>query len=167
MRVVLVRHGEAVDGHQAGSDAVRYLTAAGRRTVRQVGGALAERGIVPTRIYTSPLVRAVQTAEILAGAADLDGPVEVWPPLAGGTTAQALEILETGVADQPSETVVLVGHEPSMRTMAGHLTGLGRFPGFRTAGACVIDYDAGRGAFQWVLDPKTLAVIDTVDDLYP
>lgn len=166
MRVVLVRHAEAVDGHQVGSDAVRYLTDAGRRAARQVGRTLGEHGVAPTRIYTSPLVRAVQTAEILAGAAELDGPVAVWSPLAGGTTAQALSIL-----DEPSlgddETVMLVGHEPSIRTMAGHLTGLGRFPGFRTAGACVIAYDSGRGSFQWVLDPRSLTVIDTVDDLYP
>lgn len=166
MRVVLVRHAEAVDSHHVASDAVRYLTDGGRRTARRVGAALVERGVVPTRIYTSPLVRAVQTAEILAAAADLDGPVEVWPPLAGGTTAQALGVLDNGHIED-AETVLLVGHEPSIRTMAGHLTGLGRFPGFRTSGACVIRYDDGRGAFQWVLDPKTLSVFDTVDELYP
>lgn len=166
MRVVLVRHAEAVDGHEVGSDAVRYLTDNGRRSVRRVGAALVEHGVVPTRIYTSPLVRAVQSAEVLAAAAGLDGPVVVWPALAGGTTAQALSVLEAPelVAD---DTVMLVGHEPSIRTMAGHLTGLGRFPGFRTAGACVIRWDGGRGSFQWVLDPRTLTIIDTVDDLYP
>jgi len=103
---------------------------------------------------------------VLAGAAGLDGPVAVWPPLAGGTTAQALSVLDSPELSD-DDTVMLVGHEPSIRTMAGHLTGLGRFPGFRTAGACVVRWEAGQGSFQWVLDPKTLTLIDTVDDLYP
>lgn len=164
MRVVLVRHGEAIDSHEVSSDSVRYLTARGRRTVRSVGAALVEHGVRLGRIYTSPLVRAVQTAEILAGASGLEGPVEVWAPLAGGTTAQALGALERSAAD---DVVALVGHEPSIRTMAAHLTGFGRFPGFRTGGACVIDWREGGGSFQWALEPRSLVRIDVVDDLTP
>lgn len=146
------------------SDALRYLTPAGRRTVRRVGAALDEHGIVFSRIFTSPLVRAVQTAEILATSSDLEGPVEVWPALAGGTTAHALAALEHA---GDGDVVALVGHEPSIRTMAAHLTGFERFPPFRTGGACVIDVRAGTGSFQWVLDPKRLERIDVVDDLIP
>ncbi len=164
MRVVLVRHGEAVDPYEVASDAVRYLTAKGRRTVRRVGAELTVQGVELTRIFTSPLVRAVQTAEILADKSGLEGPVEVWAPLAGGTTAQALSALERAA---PEDVVALVGHEPSIRTMAAHLTGFGRFPGFRTGGACVIDWREGGGSFQWALDPKTLARVDVVDDLVP
>lgn len=164
MRVVLVRHGEAVDTHAVSSDAVRYLTARGRRAVRQVGAALVEHGVSLTRIYTSPLVRAVQTAEILAGAVGLEGPVEVWAPLAGGTTAHALAALDHALED---DVVALVGHEPSIRTMAAHLTGFARFPGFRTGGACIVDWRGDAGSFQWALDPKTLARIDVLDDLMP
>ena len=164
MRVALVRHGEAIDAHAVSSDALRYLTPSGRRTVRRVGAALAEHGVVLGRIFTSPLVRAVQTAEILASASDLEGPVEVWPALAGGSTAQALAALGHAADD---ETVALVGHEPSIRVMAAHLTGFDRFPGFRTGGVCIVDVREGVGSFQWALDPKRLERIDVVDDLFP
>ena len=164
MRVVLVRHGEAIDSHAVASDMLRFLTPNGRRTVRRVGDALVEHGVAVTRIFTSPLVRAVQTAEILAGASGLEGPVEVWTPLAGGTTAQALSCLDHAA---PDDVVALVGHEPSIRTMAAHLTGFERFPGFRTGGVSVIDRRDGGGSFQWALDPRTLERVDTVDDMIP
>jgi phosphohistidine phosphatase SixA len=107
-------------------------------------------------------VRAVQTGEILAGDGRFDGPVEVHSPLAGGTTAGALAVLDH-VGDDA--VVFLVGHEPLIRSMAARLVGFDRFPPFRTAGACLVSWSDGRGAFQWMLDPRSLTRIETVDDV--
>ncbi len=161
MRVVLIRHGEASDPH-ASSDGSRYLTRRGREVSASVAQGLAARGIVPTHIYTSPLVRAVQTAEILAHAIAYPGPVVVHDPLVpGSTTARALAILDPHA---PEHVVALVTHEPTVRALAGHLSGLGgAFPGFRTSGAAVIDVDDGEGALVGRFDPSTMSWRDPSD----
>lgn len=158
MRIVLIRHGEAVDGRLAPDDARRWLTDAGRRTVRSVGRTLANLDLSFTCIYTSPLVRAVQTAEILAATQPaFDGPIEVHAALSSdeGTTAQALTPLDHAREDS---VLVMVTHMPKVEVLAGHLAGTARFPAFRTSAACLIDVEQGRGAFQWMLDPETLAI---------
>ena len=66
MRVTLIRHAEA--GDDAPRDESRALTVRGRADARRLGRALARRGVRFTLIVTSPLVRAVQTAEIVAAA---------------------------------------------------------------------------------------------------
>src|SRR5712691_7627004 len=70
IRIYLVRHGIAVDPSEKGTldDDSRPLTAKGRRRFRRLARAFAQLGEIPDFTFTSPLVRAVQTAEILAGA---------------------------------------------------------------------------------------------------
>ena len=156
MRVLLVRHGEAVDIDAAPTEHLRWLTDAGRRTVTRVGQALAELQLEYTNIYSSPLVRALQTAEILASTGPgFYGPVEVHPPLSSneGTTAQALAPLDHAT---DGDLVVLVSHMPKVGALAGHLCQTTRIPPFRTGSACLIRLDAGRGIFEWTMDPDTL-----------
>src|SRR3954454_19227400 len=64
MRVTLIRHGEA--GDDAPRDELRSLTLRGRAAVARVGRSLRRRGGDFTIIVSSPLVRALQTAEIIA-----------------------------------------------------------------------------------------------------
>lgn len=163
MRVLFVRHGPAIDPRGASFDEARWLTAEGRRRVRRVAGALVELDVAPTAIYASHLVRAVQTAEILAAAQPgFDSPVEVLPALSPerGTTAQALAPL-----DEASNDAVLffVGHEPKIRALAGHLTGVGGFPAFKAGAACLVTSDGHSGRFEWMMDPETLALARSLD----
>ena len=69
MQLYLVRHGIAVDGGEAMPDGSRGLTDKGRRRFHRTARAFGKLGHKLDLILTSPLVRAVQTAEILAGAA--------------------------------------------------------------------------------------------------
>lgn len=165
MRVLLIRHGEASDPH-ASADGSRHLTLRGRELSAEVARALSRLGVAPTHLYTSPLVRAVQTAEIVAHAVGHPGPVVTHDPLVPhGSSARALSILQRhGDAD----VVAFVTHEPIVRALAGHLTGMGgAFPGFRTSGAALIHIDdQGRGALLGRLDPSTLTWRDP-DDLDP
>src|SRR6267143_1996147 len=68
MQLYLVRHGIAVDGGEAIPDGSRGLTDKGRRRFHKTARAFGKLGHRLDLILTSPLVRAVQTAEILAGA---------------------------------------------------------------------------------------------------
>src|SRR5271155_3406021 len=71
VRLYIMRHGPAEDHAASGRDFDRALTASGRERVRDVARALVEGGEAPLVILTSPLVRALQTAEIVAGVVQL------------------------------------------------------------------------------------------------
>ena len=97
MRVLLMRHGQAVDSRAASSDHDRWLTNEGRRTATTVGERLSRMDLRYACVYTSPLVRAVQTAEsLVAMQPGFDGPLRVHRALSTeeGTTAQALAPLD-------------------------------------------------------------------------
>ena len=158
MRVLLVRHAEAVDTHSATTDHDRWLTDEGRRTATQVGRALVGLELAYSHIYTSPLVRAVQTAEVLAAThPDFDGPLEVRRALSvdQGSAAQALEPLER--ADDDS-LIVMVTHMPKISVLATYLGQLASPPSFRTCSVCLLRIHDGEGRLEWMLDPRTLAL---------
>lgn len=156
MRLLLVRHGEAVDSGPTVSDHDRWLTDGGRRTVTTVGELLTRMDLHYTSILTSPLVRAVQTAEILAAMQPgFDGPVRVHRALASdeGTTAQALEPIEGA---DPDDLIVMVSHMPKVGVLAAHLGRLAHAPAFGTSSVCLLEVADGRGRVEWMLDPRTL-----------
>jgi len=155
MQVLLVRHAAAVDSGSARTDYERWLTDDGRRTMIQVGEALTAMGLLYSRAYTSPLVRAVQTAEILAATQPgFDGPLEVLSALSTeeGSAAQALAPLGEAAAE---DLIVMVTHMPKVGVLAAHLGQLATAPSFRTASACLLRLDGGQGRIEWMLDPDT------------
>jgi phosphohistidine phosphatase len=156
MRLLLMRHGEAVDSHVVLSDHDRWLTEAGRRTVTTIGEMLSRMDLHYDCVYTSPLVRAVQTAEILAAVQPgFDGPLRVHPALSTeeGTTAQALEPLEDAAED---DVIVMVSHMPKVGVLAAHLGRLAHALSFGTSSVCCLSIEDGRGRAEWMLDPRTL-----------
>ena len=68
VKLILVRHAAAVERGGGVPEDYRYLTPEGRIYFRKTAGTMAGRGIAPDLILTSPLLRAVQTADILAEA---------------------------------------------------------------------------------------------------
>ena len=82
MDLFLIRHAHAIDGDRMRDDD-RPLSKDGRKQALDVGGALAKQKVRLQRIVTSPLVRAVQTAELLCEAFGLSS-VEVHPALVPG-----------------------------------------------------------------------------------
>jgi phosphohistidine phosphatase len=152
VQILVVRHGDAIDGNLASTDAVRHLTAEGRDTTRAVGAKIRER-VTVTAIYTSPLVRAVQTAELLAAAVGFAGMIAANDALVpGGSIGRAVSVLDDHADDA---VVMFVSHEPTVRALSGHLSGLGdAFPGFRTSGVALIERDPKKLIAR--LDPGTL-----------
>ena len=121
MDVFLIRHADAIDETLELRDPMRHLTAHGRAQATALGDRLRWFDCTPTHIWTSPLVRAVQTAELVATALDSKLPVEVKPGLAPGqpsrTTLAALRAL-------PEDAVaLLVGHEPGISAIGTLLLG--------------------------------------------
>jgi phosphohistidine phosphatase len=153
MRIYLVRHAEAVDRVPGMPDAARSLTARGRVTFRELSGRFRETGAAPSRILTSPFVRAVQTAEILSEAIRYDGEVVVAPQLSPGFDVEGLDaILEVC---HGAREVALVGHEPDLGILLTRLLSLPRGFTMRKGSIAAIDLpDAGnrhRAVFAWLL----------------
>lgn len=114
-----MRHAHAVPETSDLPDACRYLSEEGRRHVREATAWLARQRDRPSLIVTSPIARAVQTAEIAAAALELDRIVVVralTSPI--GSARQAADWLTR----QP-EPVLAVGHEPTISGVAACLTG--------------------------------------------
>ena len=153
MKVLIMRHGEAVGLGAIAVDAHRYLTDHGRQTTSRVGAVLRDLGHVPTHLYTSPLVRAVQTAELVAAALGHGGPIPSLPPLRpGGDVSHALGILDH---HGPEDVVGLVSHEPTVSAMASQLMGI-RYSGFPTSGVAVFEGNARGASLLGRLDPVSL-----------
>jgi phosphohistidine phosphatase len=122
--LVIVRHAEAASGEP---DELRPLTAAGRETARVLGQRLADDGLVPDAVLTSPLLRARETGQELARPAGLDP--EPDERLAPGATAEAVR----AAAEERGQTVVVVGHQPDCSRIAAALGG-GEEPAFPPGG---------------------------------
>ena len=152
MRILLVRHADAVSETSALPDEYRYLSPAGRHQVRELGALLADAALELGAVVTSPLVRAVQTAELVVRWLDWAGSIEATHFLApGGTSARATaEWLARCAEALAGATLVAVGHEPSMSHLVGLLTGGGSVPSLRKAEACFIE----DGALRWRLEPS-------------
>ena len=120
-----MRHGPAEDSAATGRDADRALTPSGRDRVRGVAQALVEADEAPGHLVSSPLVRALQTAEIMAASvftkpADRDGSVDVRRELAPG--GDAVELVRSLHAAK-RKRVMLVGHEPDLTELITKLVG--------------------------------------------
>jgi len=153
LRVTLIRHAEA--GDDAPRDDARTLTVRGRADARRLGRVLARRGIRFTTIVTSPLVRAVQTAEIVAAATDYRGRMAATdllvPEGAPGDVVALLSKLDKSAA----KSVALVAHEPILSAIAAALTGKSRYPALRKAEALRIRLPEGpatTGSLRWRVD---------------
>jgi phosphohistidine phosphatase len=110
MIIHIIRHAQAIERAAQIDDEHRYLTCRGRKRFRDVAVALKELAIRPEVIFTSPKIRAVQTADILAEKLGFSGEVLVAAALGEDFTSAALRDLL--VAQSPVKELVLVGHEP-------------------------------------------------------
>lgn len=155
----LVRHGLAEDrGDAWPDDTKRPLTEQGITRMRKSARGLVSLGVTFDAILVSPLIRARQTAEILAAAFDSRPPLVTVDALAPGGTWQALS---TELARHARRTrVALVGHEPGIGELAARLIGARRPIEFKKGAICRIDVDAlpptGPGELRWFLTPRVL-----------
>ena len=155
MKLYFLRHATASDF--AASDEERELTNEGREEARIAGKALAKLGVKPARIVSSPLLRAQQTAEIVAKV--LDSEVEILDELTNDTpTSRLLKAVKA--AGEAKETV-LVGHMPSLAGHVAHLIRAGSGEGLALGKGSVAlvetgELKAGTGELRWLMRQKQL-----------
>jgi phosphohistidine phosphatase len=129
VRIYLVRHAEAAPGEP---DELRALTPDGRRAARDLGDRLANEGVRPDAVISSPLLRARETAAEIGRALGVEP--EADDRLGSGATADGLRELVEG----RGEMVVAVGHQPDCGRIAAEL-GDGVEPPFPPAGVVVLE----------------------------
>ncbi len=163
MRLVLLRHAPAEprDPVHWPDDLARPLTPRGVSRMRRAAAGLArlERGI--ERVYSSPAVRCVESARLLALALGLrDEPARLDALLPG---AAPLESVRQLAREHAASAVALVGHEPELSEFASAL--LGVRPGsisFKKAGACALELAADgplAAKLRWWLPPAALRAV--------
>lgn len=161
MKLFLIRHAHPIE-HETKTvttDDLRFLSAKGRRIANGFFRAISGKLDPVDMIFTSPLIRAVQTAEILAGAIGYSGDVELanelrneWHP---GTLLALIE------QNSSLNGIALVGHVPRMDILLRTLCKDERsFPGFAKCGTAIIDYDTSThaGSLLEYTDPSAQAI---------
>jgi phosphohistidine phosphatase len=122
MKLIIVRHAEAVERSADIREEGRYLTPEGRLSFRKTAEIMKDKGINPDLILTSPLLRAVQTADILAETISYNGPLIATDDLAPGFDIEELRQLLKTFKD--AREIVLVGHEPDLGGIVASLLSL-------------------------------------------
>jgi phosphohistidine phosphatase len=160
MLLYLLRHGVAIDREdpECPPDPERFLTREGVEKTRQVARGLRKLGVKPDLILSSPLVRAVQTAEIAA--AELSYPKE---------KIRRTELLEPDgdpaelmkeISGWKKEEVLCAGHAPQLDEMIAHAVGVrAAFTSLKKAGAACLEFHspaASRATLLWLMSPKVL-----------
>jgi phosphohistidine phosphatase len=166
MKLLVIRHGVAGTRDEwAGTgrpDTHRPLTEEGRKKMRRAARGL--RAVVPRIdvLASSPLVRATQTAEIVAaeyGDLPFDAIAELSPE------RRPDELLGWLRSQKPGTTVAVVGHEPHLGFLAGWLLTARNdsFVDFRKGGAVLLEFDdppaGGNAVLAWALTPRQLRTL--------
>lgn len=182
MKLLLVRHGPAADrrawGAQGKDDRKRPLTEEGVERTRKAATGLARLVDGPDVVASSPYVRAMETARIVAealgesggegrreagrGRGAVGGAREPERVDALAHDADPRDLLPWLEQRSGASLVVAVGHEPQLGRLATWLlSGADRpFLGLRKAGACLLDLgddpQPGRARLLWLVEPSQL-----------
>jgi phosphohistidine phosphatase len=111
MRVYFVRHAEALEGT---NDALRPLSKYGRQQSKAIGQFIAGVGVTFDAAFSSPLVRARETAQIILPITNKEAPLELeFSDMLLNETG-SVEFLKWLAGFKSANHVLLVGHNPSM-----------------------------------------------------
>jgi phosphohistidine phosphatase len=158
----IMRHGISVSRGTTAfpSDDERPLTPEGKRKMKEIGRGLARLCFKPDWVISSPLIRARQTAVLVAEILSPNVPLDCSDALRPrGSLDSLLELL--GTHPERRRTIV-VGHETDLSQMAASLIGASRHAhlGLKKGGCCLIRFEHNPpqppGELIWWLTPRIL-----------
>lgn len=158
----LIRHGLADErGPEWPDDSKRPLTDDGISKLRKEARGLRQLDVGFDVIVSSPLVRARQTADVLAEVLETKAAIVSSDALAPAGSPAA--VIQEIARHARKGYVALVGHEPNLGELAAHLIHAREPLSFKKGGVCRIHFDVpppkGAGALVWFLPPKVLRKI--------
>ena len=157
-----MRHGIAVERGSAGysDDSKRPLVPEGKKKLQEIMRGLMRLGFDVDWIVTSPLLRALETAKMVAEGLGSQCPLDVTDDLRPGAVAESLIAY---LAKHPGrKRVLVIGHEPDLSELAGRLIGAGRRAhlALKKGGCCLITFDEfppkSPGKLIWWLTPRVM-----------
>lgn len=163
IELYLVRHAIAAErGPRFPDDGLRPLTPLGRKRFREAVLGLAAFDVTIDLVLTSPLVRARETALLLADGLRPRPSVQNLDALApGGKPAAVVEAVARHA--KRHRRLALVGHEPDLGELAARLLGARGLVEFKKGAVCAIDVDGampgGPGTLRWLLPPRALRTL--------
>jgi phosphohistidine phosphatase len=164
MNIYIIRHGAAVDlDKDIADDAFRYLNKVGREKSKDVAKKLKKLKAKFDIIISSPLVRAVQTAEIFASVLNFKGEVKTAIELMGGYSPSKFNQLIYN--NSVCKSLAFIGHAPAVYHFAANLiqkkSGADPKIHFHNSSVFKIDYDltGESGKFVYFLDSSSMEVI--------
>jgi phosphohistidine phosphatase len=160
MMLFIMRHGLAEEPTPKGDDSARKLTAKGSAKIRKAAAGLRAAGFAFNMILTSPIPRAMETAELVAK--ELGGPKpKTVPELATGIAPAGL--LEALIKLKLPESVLIVGHEPTLSRLASlMLTGSSESAGIKLkqGGIIALEFpdrtEGGAANLRWMMTQRQL-----------
>src|SRR4030095_1458656 len=165
MDMYIVGHGAAAElDSEVAEDAYRYLTIHGRNHCKIVAQKLKDMKVQFDSIISSPLVRAVQTAEVFAAVLKYDHEVKTAIELIGGISYN--RFLQLIRRNSHHNCIALFGHAPDVNTFALNLVSDDTLKNlqvnFKNSGVCRICFDpqTGAGKFIWFLNSETMKLIE-------
>jgi phosphohistidine phosphatase len=164
VELYIVRHAIAAErGPEWPDDDLRPLTERGIDRFKQVVAGLIFLDVQLDLIFSSPLVRARQTAEYLAEGLPDDTTIEVADALAPGhTPLEAMEQIARAAGG--ATRVAVVGHEPDLGALTAWLIGTRRAIPFKKGGVCRLEMDSlssRHATLSWHMPPKALRKLGT------
>ena len=158
MLVYLMRHGIAEERSGRVDDDQRKLTDEGREKTRDAARGLKAMGIEPCAMLSSPLVRAVETAEITAEVLGFSArKIHLTESLAPSSPP---ELLLRELAALKAQEVVCFGHAPHLDDFIAHVFHSNlTFTSLKKAGAACIEiakFSPREAVLQWIATPKML-----------
>ncbi|MDR3685589.1 MAG: phosphohistidine phosphatase SixA [Coriobacteriia bacterium] len=157
-RVYFMRHGDAGDKRAwEGPDTERPLSELGVARTEAAARHFVQTGFRPSKILTSPLTRALQTAEIVAAALEASKLVQIDDVLAPGFDITGFRRILKSNADQ--DRLLLVGHDPGLSNVIEATMGGGSIV-LKKGGIARLDIDdpgVPTGHLVWLASPSSFA----------
>lgn len=161
MDIYVVRHGVAADlDNEIVEEGYRYLTVHGRNHCKIVAQKLKDMKVKFDAVFSSPLVRAVQTAEVFSQVLKYDSEIKTAIELIGGHSyGRFLQMIRR---NSHYNNIGIFGHAPDVNTFCLSLINDNNNKdlqlNFKNASVCKISYDPKEeiGRFEWFLNSETM-----------
>lgn len=158
MNFYFLRHTTPFDGSP---DEERRLTPGGHEEAGRLGRFLAGLGVSFDAAYSSPLIRAIETAEDVMKLTNEGGMVPVAPADALRNEASQEDFQQWLNSLPPRDHILLVGHAPKLGERVGALLGMEQPHAFGLSKgglACVETEDRLSGSLKFLVSPRILPV---------